>query len=233
MPDPPRLPPPESPVSWGERVAIPAAGELHLWFGSLLPPEDRRKWREETAAILTADERIRIARGLDAAIRDRSLASRATLRRLLALYLGEEPARVPIERGTNGRPTVPDSPFDFNLAHAGDSLVIAVARPGPVGVDLERETRFDGMREIALARFAPAEAAAMLGADDDRLPGLFHRAWVRLEARLKASGAGLTGDAAGSGEMHLLDFELPGGFHGAVALPGAPAAVSVRLLPPA
>ena len=70
---------------------------------------------------------------------------------LLAEYLGCPIERVLLETTPGGRPRLacPRSPLDFNLAHAGGRLLLALG-PGRFGVDVESlETPRD---HLALAR---------------------------------------------------------------------------------
>ncbi|MDX6638395.1 MAG: 4-phosphopantetheinyl transferase, partial [Solirubrobacterales bacterium] len=68
---------------------------------------------------------------------------------------------------------------------------IALSTIGPVGVDVERVIAFPELEAIARDRFAPGEAAAILGLRDERRVRAFYNCWTRKEAYLKATGIGL------------------------------------------
>src|ERR1700682_4342424 len=120
-------------------IAVPSAdGTISLWWCSLTPP---REWRH-LLARLSPGECLRMQRFGNATMRLRYLIGRATLRHLLGRTLGVAPADVALERGPRGRPQLGGQPtLDFNVAHTGDVVLIAVSREGRIGVDLERSDR--------------------------------------------------------------------------------------------
>jgi phosphopantetheinyl transferase len=69
----------------------------------------------------------------------RLTASSSALRRVLAVYLGEEPARIRLERGEHGKPRLadPQGRLRFNLSHSGEIALVAVSGEFEVGVDVE------------------------------------------------------------------------------------------------
>jgi 4'-phosphopantetheinyl transferase len=212
-------------------VPHPGAGDVHLWFTSLVPLSWAPRAIENMMALLTHSEMDRVRRGINATVRNRALGSRASLRRLLGSLLEMPPAMVPIETGANGRPFVPGASFDFNVSHTADMMVIAVTGRGPIGVDLETVAEFEGMRDIAQTRFDADTALSIARADDRSRAELFHRAWTALEAVLKADGAGLTAEPQ-IGEMTVTSFTGPGGTVGSVATAMRPERVIKGLLAP-
>lgn len=172
-------------------------------------------------------------------------AAHGLLGRLLASYAGLEHPPV-IARTGRGKPYAPAlAGIDFNLSHARDHALIAIARAQPIGVDLERIDRKLDAHDLARRFFSKREAAALDALPEARRATAFLRLWTCKEAVLKALGAGISFgldrvafdlDAAGSpsaladvdpeaGEaagwrVTLLE---PGpGFLGAVAWHGAP-----------
>src|SRR5690554_1622339 len=81
---------------------------------------------------------------------------------------------------------------DFNLSHADDALVIAVASHGRVGVDVESTQRAveDPMR-LAQKYFHEDEAAALLALPEEQRLSRFLVLWTLKEACVKATGQGL------------------------------------------
>ncbi len=239
---------------WRARVTVPEPGELQLWFTSLVPRTWPPRWREQMSQLLSPAERERVDSGINQKIRDRTLASRSSLRRLLGYALGQSPGSITIETSDRGRPFVPGLPFDFNVAHAGDLMVIATTGRGLIGVDLEIVAEFSGMSEIAADRFERSEATAIAEAAPGERARLFHRAWTRYEAFLKATGEGLLDDAdddendwlgnddwsdsedSEDGDedevLVLANFQGPGGTIGATATSEAAKRLVVAILPP-
>lgn len=62
------------------------------------------------------------------------------LHRVLAVYLGEDPARIRLETGAHGKPRLadPQGQLRFNLSHSGELALVAVSGEVEVGVDVER-----------------------------------------------------------------------------------------------
>jgi 4'-phosphopantetheinyl transferase len=153
---------------------LPPADEVQLWAldlarpprgaGGLLPSEDLRRAEQAGAAWLHA---------------------RAGLRALLARYLDAEPPALRFDESRKPR-LDPPHPLRFNLSHAGDVGLLAVATEREVGVDVERVKL---RRDVGRRAFTSAERAAVAEADDPELS--LHRHWVAKEAFAKASGRGL------------------------------------------
>jgi len=155
----------------------------------------------------------------------RFLLARAGLRRLLGLWRGEDPARVPIVSNRHGKPFCPDGP-QFNLSHSGDLILLALHPLRPVGVDVERQRLECNWEPIARRVLPAAELAALAALPAAQRPERFVQAWCRLEARLKARGCGLAGLERLRGETviagdqpgeWLWDVLLPPGYRGALA----------------
>ncbi|HEY6729935.1 MAG TPA: hypothetical protein VI039_02805 [Solirubrobacterales bacterium] len=92
------------------------------------------------------------------------------LRRVLAVYLGEEPARIQLEKGEHGKPRLAgnEPPLKFNLSHSGDLALVAVSGANEMGVDVER--------------LRPKREAD------------YYWRWACHEAEVKCRGTGLLGD---------------------------------------
>jgi 4'-phosphopantetheinyl transferase len=164
-------------------------GDVHVWTIRLDAD------RAPDASALDACERERAAAFVFERDRVAFVRRRAALRRILGAYLGVPAADVPIRAGDHGKPEL-GPPFDraglqFNVSNSGDLALCAVTLAGPVGIDVEQVrpmADLDGVAELVLSR---NERAAFAKADEpDRLT-LFHAAWTRKEAYLKARGEGL------------------------------------------
>jgi len=221
-----------------------ASGEMHIWRYSLeLSPE-----HVQTAeALLSPDELQRAARFHFPIHRDRYIAGRSQLRKILGSYLQIAPASLEFAYSEFGKPAVPTAQnpasIAFNVSHSEDLCVLAVSRIQPLGIDVERIRSDFGGEEVAQANFAPAEFQELLSLPADIRPQAFFNCWTRKEAYVKALGAGLQipldsfevslrpGDpprflrGAGAG-WNLLSFIAADGFQGAVAYRGVEARVN-------
>ena len=131
---------------------------------------------------------------LDAALKPREItaASHAFLGRLLSAYANLDAAPA-IERTERGKPYAPSLPhLDFNLTHAREQVLIAIAREQAVGIDLERVDREIEIDDIARRYFSPTEADAIDALAPERKLAAFLRLWTCKEAVLKALGEGIS-----------------------------------------
>jgi len=118
-------------------------------------------------------------------------AAHRLLGELLASYAGLEHPPL-IARTGRGKPYAPAlAGIDFNLSHARDHALIAIAREQPVGVDLERVDRKPGL-DLARRFFSKHEADALAALPEAERATAFLRLWTCKEAVLKALGAGIS-----------------------------------------
>jgi 4'-phosphopantetheinyl transferase len=195
---------PEAPA-WAPPPARPtvAAGEVHLWRAALDRPPGQI---EALASLLSGDEAERAARFRFRRDRDRYVAARGLLRTILGRCLGAEPARLrfsyvcvcgdstclPERRKPALAPEWAGAAIRFNLSHADDLAVYAVARDSEVGVDLECLRADIDYAEVATYSLTTDEAAAVRSLPRARQPAAFLAIWTRKEAYLKGRGVGLT-----------------------------------------
>jgi 4'-phosphopantetheinyl transferase len=125
----------------------------------------------------------------------RFIAARGILRNILSRYIGQSPETIRFSYGPFGKPRLaPSCAADglrFNLSHAGNIALYAVALNREIGVDLERidpsfledriEEKFFSRNEIVELRSLPVDAR----------PRAFFNCWTRKEAYVKALGGGL------------------------------------------
>lgn len=170
-------------------VPVLRPGEVHVWRIPLLATADLP---ELAARFLSDDETERARRFHFAVHRDRYLAGRLALRRLLGGYLGSGPGDVGFAYSPEGKPRLREwhgSALRFNVSNSADLALIAVAAGREVGIDLE-QVRADGdPLSVPEAFFTPAEVE-WIRRSDDRVRAFF-TCWVRKEAALKAWGTGL------------------------------------------
>ena len=139
--------------------------------------------------LLDAGERRRATSIRHPGARIRFVAAHATLRRLLADVLGEDPTAFRITADPLGRPRVDASTgWSISLAHTHDAVVVAAGRDAEVGVDVER---LDRDRLPPIERWCTtAEVSACRAAGAEARP-LTVRLWTGKEALAKAAGAGM------------------------------------------
>ena len=204
--------------------------KVHVWVAPLLVPH---AVHTSLVATLSPTERARAARYHDAEAARRFSVARGWLRRVLAGELGTAPAAVPISHGS-GKPRLSGLAGPcFNLSHAGELAVVAVA-DREVGVDIEPTDVGAGLLHAVPLACTPSEVAAL----DRLLPRLrveaFLRLWTAKEAYLKARGVGLTvaPDAVEidklPGPWSVRALQPADGYVGAVAAEGTDWTVELR-----
>jgi 4'-phosphopantetheinyl transferase len=180
--------PVDSPSLWEPRAAPPALaeGEAHVWRTRV----DWARWEWH----LLSEERRRLTRFRQPEDSAREATGRGVLRFLLGGYLQLPPAEVALAAGPHGKPVLAASAsvrLEFNLSHSGEWVLLAFARGGRVGVDLERERPVDEER-IAREFFHPAEVQEWERQEPRERLTAFFRLWTLKEAYLKALGTGLS-----------------------------------------
>jgi 4'-phosphopantetheinyl transferase len=144
--------------------------------------------------VLSRDEQMRATRFHFSRDRSRYVAARGMLRVLLGNYLGAEPATISLESTSHGKPVLADSsiPLNFNLAHADDLAIYALARDCVPGIDVEHLDR--AVEHDALARrfFSAREYAELQQVPDAERNRAFLACWTCKEAVAKALGQGLS-----------------------------------------
>ncbi len=183
-------------IDWrpADAWTAPADGVLDLWRLALVPREGDRD-------LLTDEERARADRLIIPSKRDQFIAGRASLRTMLARYLGCGPKDLSFEYGEHGKPFLAGVPeLAFNLSHSHE-LGILVVDPDPsgglIGIDIEWHKPERALVEIAKRFFSQYERALLGGAEAAAVDGLFYRAWAQKEAYLKAWGTGLSFPSTG------------------------------------
>jgi 4'-phosphopantetheinyl transferase len=172
--------------------------------------------REPRPALLSEDEAERASRFRFEEDRVRWTRARSALRTILSRYAGDAPEALRFVYGAHGKPALSlAADIEFNLSHAGDWALIAVAKSVPVGVDIER--RRPNIDMAALLR----RLGETVLPDTD-----LYKAWTRREARSKAAGGALF-DPTPPG-ICVVDLEAPEGYAATIALRGWTPEVSFR-----
>lgn len=167
--------------------------DMHIWRASV------REWSGVAAAlesVLDSAESARAARFRFAKDREQYSVAHVLMRMLLARYSRIAPADLRFDLGPAGKPCIAPSDqssyVEFNLAHSGDMVLIAVCSAGPVGVDVEEWTDGLDLDRMSQHFFSSNEAAALRALTPAQRHTAFFRCWVSKEAYIKATGLGIS-----------------------------------------
>jgi 4'-phosphopantetheinyl transferase len=153
--------------------------------------------------LLDEDERHRAARLRRTLDRDRYVTAHALVRILLGHRTGVPPEALRFDTtcrrcgGDHGKPRLAGAERDagvaFNLAHAGNRVVVAVTTGADVGVDVESARDFGSQTVETLSAeiLSPVERAHYAGIPSTQRARALAVWWTRKEAVLKATGDGL------------------------------------------
>ncbi len=176
----------------------PAGGEalrggvVHVWrFLCDGLPEAQR---ERGLALVPPDELRRARRFVRREHQEAFLTQRVFLRSLLSRYVPVSPLKLEFSLGERGKPSLPGDRPHFNLSHAADRALLAVATDFALGVDIERLDAKIDPRELGPTVLAPSETPLVEGLGGAIQKRAFLRIWCRKEACLKAAGVGLLDD---------------------------------------
>jgi len=195
--------------------------DVHVWWASLAVSDVELSALRST---LSAVEQKRADRFLEPERGRIAVVSRGVLRRLLARYLGRTPASLELMDGAHGKPALActKAGLHFNVSHAGDALLVAVALDRPIGVDVEDTQRDVEIEGLAARYFTAEERATVLTSEEPR--AAFFRAWVRKEAVLKARGTGFETMEHSTDGWRVVDLQVGARYPAAVVTPAGPLA---------
>ena len=182
-------------IEWPARRVVPllADNEIHVWATTLAVPPTKF---DDLAATLSPEEKERAHKFKFEKHRNRYIAGRGALRKILGQYLRAEPAELRFVHLENGKPVLAgdfaSAGIYFNLSHTEDLALIAVTRIGMVGVDVERVRPIREMDALVARFFSPRENEAFQKVATEVKPAAFFNLWTRKEALLKATGEGIT-----------------------------------------
>ncbi len=166
---------------------------IELWCAFLEDIDAADRWGDYPA-LLDVQERLREERLRMSADRRRHLAARALVRAVLSRHAPVAPEAWVFGADAHGRPHIvapqPPPPIEFNIAHSGGLVVLAVGTGGALGVDVESPQR--NTDTVSLERyFAPAEREALCALPAEQRRRRFFELWTLKESYLKARGVGL------------------------------------------
>jgi 4'-phosphopantetheinyl transferase len=179
--------------SWNPPAADLKLGpdDVHVWRASL---NSSTSSTEGLLEILDPDEQRRADKYHFKRDRERFIIARGALRQILSRYLVIAPVLIRFTYSPYGKPGLAGEmkKLSFNVSHANEMALYAVAIGCEVGLDIEfiRED-FAGM-EIAERFFSPQEVADLRALPSDLQRLAFFNCWTRKEAYIKARGEGFS-----------------------------------------
>ena len=161
----------------------------------------------ETEALewLDEDERSRLTRLTHPRRRREFVLCRSALRAVLCARLGCANGQLSFRESGRGKPLAllrgGPAPISFSVSHSGRHGLLAFARDGRLGVDVEERVARRDLDALIAAVLTPDERAELASSSAGNRIGRFFSLWTIKEALLKALGTGLQLDMAG--------FEVP------------------------
>lgn len=168
--------------------------------------------------------------------KNRFIISRTVLKFLLSKQTGLDVNEIVLDKYSNKKPCLPSHPsIFFNVTHAGDYALIAIAKK-PVGVDIEHVNKDFDYNEILSGIFNKSEIDDVFSSNNKQRT--FYKLWTRKEAIVKATGKGIDDhfpeivsldgyhymrpELLGNiGALQVFSFELNEDYIGAVACSGS------------
>lgn len=126
--------------------------------------------------------------------RQRFVAGRLAMRRVLSHYTGIAAADLVLTAGAHGKPGLASGNLAFNLTHSGSTGLLAISASGEVGIDLERVSLPADPHALAASVFTDEECRVLKSLPATQLAAAFFTCWTRKEAALKAVGTGMSVD---------------------------------------
>lgn len=167
--------------------------DVHVWAASLDVPNEKLSSYEQT---LSSDERSRAAQFKFDHHRKRFITGRGILREILSSYVEVEPVQLKLYHSALGKPSLAGLPencmLQFNLAHSSNLLLIAITRVCAIGIDVEWIQSITDIETVGRHFFSADEAQRLMALPEDERVLAFYKVFVRKEAYLKATGAGLS-----------------------------------------
>ncbi|MGH8870843.1 MAG: 4'-phosphopantetheinyl transferase family protein [Acidimicrobiia bacterium] len=161
-------------------------GEVHVWRARLPPSPG------EHLAMLSADERRRADTYRSGHDRSRFIAARSLLRRILGEYMDLPPEELAFRYGPQGKPSLAgEGHLRFNLSHAADMALIAVAMDIELGVDLESASVLLDPESVVQRCMSQRERRSLHRVGPESRGGAILATWVRKEAVAKGRGEGM------------------------------------------
>jgi len=165
---------------------------VFVWRVNIGLSQAELQWLE---ALLSVEEAAHVSRFHRQEDRRRAIVSRGVLRILLAHELNDEPDRIKLFYGAQGKPELDARAargLQFNVSHSHEEILIALASERAVGVDIEHIRPAIHDLEISQQNFTATESRALLAFPPAERSAGFFAYWTCKEAFIKAKGGGLS-----------------------------------------
>lgn len=168
--------------------------QVHVWRIQLDLSETKMS---KVAKFLSVQEREKAGRFYFSRDRKRYIATHGALRKVLSLYVKEQPALLKFHTNTYGKPHLAQVAEEmvvpqFNVSHSHDMALFAIVRDGMVGIDVEKIKPDFATMEIAERFFSRSEINELRSLQGREQINGFFNCWTRKEAYIKAKGLGLS-----------------------------------------
>ena len=121
--------------------------------------------------------------------------SHGKLRLILASYLNLPAEKIEFSKQAFGKPILAggmaDSGIQFNIAHSGNHMAVAVGMDDRIGIDIEIWNDHVDFNSVATLCFSKAERSFWYELPASEKTEFFYRLWTRKESFVKAIGVGL------------------------------------------
>jgi 4'-phosphopantetheinyl transferase len=179
-------------VSEQAEIPIIKIGQVHIWTVSFdLPDRKVNKLSE----LLSDEELKKVDRFRFPHLKRQYIVFHATLRKMLAHYLGITEDAIIFKNGIYGKPAVAEhiNPYNlqFSMSRSSETGVYAFMLNNEVGVDIEQIKPISDMENIVKRHFSENEKHIFEGLDHNERISWFYTVWTRKESLLKAVGTGL------------------------------------------
>ena len=170
-----------------------AAGEVHIWAGSL---DGQGTRLEELAQWLDAEESAQAERFAFEELRTRFIARRGLLRIILDAYSSVAGEKLTFCRGEFGKPELIPSQnsrnLHFSVSHSQGMALFALSRGSAVGIDLEAVRPLSDLDSMIERCLSSKEKSELIHLPFEQRQSGFFKLWTCKEAIVKASGEGLS-----------------------------------------
>lgn len=149
---------------------------------------------------LDAQERTRAQAFHSQTNRRQFVLCRAALRANLCIQLGLDNSKLQVFAERNEKPVAivagKTLTIEFNVSHTEDHGLLAFARQGRIGVDVENRESRPVINEILYSVFSPEEQSLLRKTHEPAKRQTFFRLWTFKEALIKATGEGFRRDTS-------------------------------------
>jgi 4'-phosphopantetheinyl transferase len=166
--------------------------ELHLWEISSLLHESK------FTQFLTPEELTHAHKFLQEKDKNRYIVARASLKKILSLYLKIPTNEIEFEYNEYGKPALLQElnsfSIQFNISHSHELILLAFTLHHKIGVDIEYKKQLADLDSIAKTVFSHTEYSYWQKVAVENKLNLFYQLWTYKEALIKALSFGFSYD---------------------------------------